>query len=267
MHSLKQGMVFVAMDRESLLPHIRATAQRFHYLNDPPRSPSNQGRDGVRLSLLESLNDPHVSRALSQSQVRYRSPSESSSSTSEATRYMPSSSSSPEVEALRPSPRRPATEPFELTACDEQSYLASDEDTQIVILTDDEISWPEDPTTPAVLADRQRRQREMADYDDDDMHGIDIRFHGVNRQSRRGHRPGGLRKDTRHLTAGPQSKQSKSDGVTQTHFQIKEGKHKVAIRFEPAVSGTHILLKLQTPYVGKNIDIQTVIASGYAGPR
>lgn len=56
------------------------------------------------------------------------------------------------------------------------------------------------------------------------------------------------------------------------HFLIDEDKHKCTIRFDPPVSGRFILLKMwsphQDPHGGpENIDIQGVIAKGFAGPR
>lgn len=53
--------------------------------------------------------------------------------------------------------------------------------------------------------------------------------------------------------------------VTCARFHIKRGKHKVAIRFDPQVSGCFILLKV---WANKsNVDVQSVIAKGYGGPR
>lgn len=61
------------------------------------------------------------------------------------------------------------------------------------------------------------------------------------------------------------------DRVTCAHFGIQEGKHKVAIKFEPAVSGRYVLVKLWAhgAYVrgAGNVDVQSVIAKGFGGPR
>ena len=56
------------------------------------------------------------------------------------------------------------------------------------------------------------------------------------------------------------------------HFFIKHDKSKCTVRFDPPVSGRFILLKMWSPHhldegPGKNIDIQAVIARGFAGPR
>ncbi|KAK4236403.1 hypothetical protein C8A03DRAFT_45610 [Achaetomium macrosporum] len=56
------------------------------------------------------------------------------------------------------------------------------------------------------------------------------------------------------------------------HFFIDKDKNKCTIRFQPPVSARYILLKMwnphQDPHDGpKNIDIQGVVAKGFAGPR
>ena len=53
------------------------------------------------------------------------------------------------------------------------------------------------------------------------------------------------------------------------HFFIERDKSKCTVRFDPPVSGRFILLKLWSPQQGPegNIDIQTVVARGWAGTR
>ncbi|RMY19669.1 hypothetical protein D0866_12741, partial [Hortaea werneckii] len=85
-------------------------------------------------------------------------------------------------------------------------------------------------------------------------------------------------------TAGPNSRDLPSDmnneslersnsselaaddpNVQAASFAIKKGKHKVAVRFDPPISGRFILLKL---WAGRgNVDVQSVIAKGFGGPR
>lgn len=57
----------------------------------------------------------------------------------------------------------------------------------------------------------------------------------------------------------------KDDKVTCARFRIRSDKHKVAIKFEPAISGRFILLKL---WANKsNVDVQSIIAKGFGGCR
>ncbi|KAI6439062.1 hypothetical protein MCOR22_008248 [Pyricularia oryzae] len=51
-------------------------------------------------------------------------------------------------------------------------------------------------------------------------------------------------------------------------FFIEKDKSKCTIRFDPPVSGRFILLKMWSPHLESgNIDIQAVVAKGFAGPR
>lgn len=50
-------------------------------------------------------------------------------------------------------------------------------------------------------------------------------------------------------------------------FFIQRDKDLVAIKFDPPVSGKFILIKLWAPSADANIDIQSIIAHGYAGTR
>ncbi|KAI0377819.1 hypothetical protein F5Y04DRAFT_263336 [Hypomontagnella monticulosa] len=57
--------------------------------------------------------------------------------------------------------------------------------------------------------------------------------------------------------------------VPHARFFIERNKSKCTIKFDPPVSGRFILLKMWSPHrdPGSNIDIQAVIAKGFAGPR
>ena len=52
-------------------------------------------------------------------------------------------------------------------------------------------------------------------------------------------------------------------------FHIERDRNKCTVRFDPPVSGRFILLKMWSPHQDpqKNIDIQAVVAKGFAGPR
>ena len=51
------------------------------------------------------------------------------------------------------------------------------------------------------------------------------------------------------------------------HFHIEKNKNKCTIRFDPPVSGRFILLKMWSLHHDPSINIQGVIAKGFAGPR
>ncbi|KAI9374171.1 hypothetical protein BJX61DRAFT_342779 [Aspergillus egyptiacus] len=50
-------------------------------------------------------------------------------------------------------------------------------------------------------------------------------------------------------------------------FFIKRPKSSVSLKFDPPPSGRYILIKLWSPFNAGNIDIQSVVAHGFAGPR
>ncbi|OAA44786.1 hypothetical protein NOR_03540 [Metarhizium rileyi] len=57
--------------------------------------------------------------------------------------------------------------------------------------------------------------------------------------------------------------------IPHARFFIEKKKSKCTIRFDPPVSGRFILLKMWSSHhdIASNIDIQSVMAKGYAGPR
>ncbi|KAE8145245.1 hypothetical protein BDV25DRAFT_165099 [Aspergillus avenaceus] len=63
--------------------------------------------------------------------------------------------------------------------------------------------------------------------------------------------------------------QHASIGLLRPHarFFIERTKSMVSIKFDPPPSGRYILIKLWSPHNGSNIDIQSIIVHGYAGPR
>lgn len=57
--------------------------------------------------------------------------------------------------------------------------------------------------------------------------------------------------------------------VPHAKFFIERDKSKCTVRFDPPVSGRFILLKMWSPHHDplENIDVQSVVAKGFAGPR
>ena len=132
------------------------------------------------------------------------------------------------------------------------------------MLSNEAITWPEDRTPAAILADRQRRERLRRDELDEP--GLDPRWSATYRGYRRGPLPE-MNWTRRERVLDVKGQGGRKAELTRIRFHIKNGQNAIAIKFDPPVSGTYILLQLQTPFAGKNIDVQTVMASGYAGPR
>ncbi|GAB7347819.1 hypothetical protein MBLNU459_g5356t1 [Dothideomycetes sp. NU459] len=274
---VREGLVYVAMSRRELLPYMDEADQQSPLLN-PPRSPPAYTRRAAQLTLQESLRDPEIARALAQTRgTRDVSPFDFGTMDQDGASPPNEDQENPwnttgDVDAtwpaLEPSNRPSSLQQAQAFACDDQiSPSLPDDDTHVVLLTDDEIAWPEEPTHSDVLQDRQRRQRRMQNIDED-MYGWDARYRSMPaRQIGRGRRVGWQYPPSERSGEIPPFAPTKSSSVARARFNIKDGRHKIAIKFDPPISGTHILLKLQTPYTGKNIDLQAVIASGYAGQR
>ncbi|KAI5249381.1 hypothetical protein E4T43_00704 [Aureobasidium subglaciale] len=285
---VKEGLVYVGMSRDDLQPYINSSTQHYDYLNPPRSPPSRRTHDPVRLSLLESIHDPEVARAMgTRRSAGFFSPidypvdeqSQDEDDADDAWNSMPATrdSSWPPMDRNRLFAGR---NDVDGRNCDDPADLRESPDGRIVVLSDEEINWPEDPTRPDVLADRRRRERNLREYDDEDIWESRYRPNYARMRTRQSNvaleRPEAAR-------LSPEPDRYKSDTVARARFRIKDNRHRIAIKFDPPVyviprshastsltlnrSGTHILLKLQTPYVNKNIDVQTVIATGFAGPR
>ncbi|KAE8388345.1 hypothetical protein BDV23DRAFT_159169 [Aspergillus alliaceus] len=93
-----------------------------------------------------------------------------------------------------------------------------------------------------------------------------------NSQPRRRPVPSIIQPMEQSALTGPQAgsdTQSSSPELLKPHarFFIEQTKSMVSIKFDPPPSGRYILIKLWSPQNGGNIDIQSIIAHGYAGPR
>lgn len=76
------------------------------------------------------------------------------------------------------------------------------------------------------------------------------------------------KKPTSLSTAGYGGRENIGDDkVTCARFSIEKGKHRVAIRFEPALSARFVMLKLWAGSGRGNVDVQSVVAMGFGGGR
>jgi len=273
--AVKDGLVYVAMSHSELRPMMNSA-------NDlpEPAAPMVESDPSERLTLLESLGDPEVASAVNQRNGREIAAflDYTNSSGAQGRLIRPSEifeqqsrdSGWPTLEPLSLSSTRPQS-----PTCDDQTHTTVRQPgMRVTVRSDEDIEWPEEPTSSDVLDDRQRRQRSMRGHDEEDAYGFDPRFHtAYGRRTRYGQLRRGIRptEPRRSVADDPveeaQEQTSVSREVTRARFHIKNGKNKVAITFDPPVSGSYILLQLQTPFAGRNIDLQTVVACGYAGPR
>lgn len=252
---VRDGVAYVSMD----LDDIRSVNQRA--IADavvPAKSPPRETSRSAQLSLLEALNDPVVER-----EARDLANDQSSDSAddwlhggpdSEETRPARDSGWWP---ALMPTSYHPATA-APLTVQQHYDDVMDNGGSGVAVLSDEDIGWPEEPTSAAVEADRQRRER-VSQYEEEGL-GTDLRF--------RARRPPRL--DMPHAWAeqsAEEDQEKTTNGLVRVRFQMKSGKSQAAIVFDPPVSGSYILLQLANPDRRSNIDLQSVIGIGYAGPR
>ncbi|CAD0087066.1 unnamed protein product [Aureobasidium vineae] len=252
---VKEGLVYVGMSRDDLQPYINSST---HYLNPPRSPPPRRTHDPVRLSLLESIHDPEVARAIGTRRGAellspIDSPADDQSQDEDDADDMWNSlptTRDPSWPPMDPSRQVANRNDIDLRNCDDPADLRESPDGRIVVLSDEEITWPEDPTRPDVLADRRRRERNLRDsYDDEDIWESRYRTNYARMRIRQPH-ISMERSETAQLS--PELDRYKSDTVARARFKIKDNRHRIAIKFDPPVY---------------NIDIQTVMATGFAGPR
>lgn len=149
--------------------------------------------------------------------------------------------------------------------------------------SDDEDDDEDDFSSPHRI-----RYRTRSRYDDDtpdDGHDYEAAWHRLNSRIEsdlRTSRQGSARRETpSQITlaeAAEASQIATQEAIkavggelmsAHARFFIEKNKSKCTIKFDPPISGRFILLKMWSPRreTNKNIDIQSVVARGYAGPR
>ncbi|KAF2854350.1 hypothetical protein T440DRAFT_552216 [Plenodomus tracheiphilus IPT5] len=139
----------------------------------------------------------------------------------------------------------------------------------------------EEISSAAILADRLRREsrwRPDSDEEDDGRYtpplgslrlpsALDYSTYGEWRERRERYME--PIRATRVATPSRIDAPTATDGLIHPHarFFIAKNKNKITIKFTPAISGKHVLLKLWSPKHDGNIDIESVQFYGYSGPR
>ncbi|KAF2152988.1 hypothetical protein K461DRAFT_132402 [Myriangium duriaei CBS 260.36] len=277
---VRAGTICVAMTWNDLMPLYLDTSSDTEQQSNSDEGEEDDDDEEEQLDLFESLHDPEILAAASSQDPNSWPPSFHPPTTYEnIPQPLPAANSVSNRDA-RIWPTDSFWPPLEPTTRMRLSRLNAQqpEQTEEVVLEsgfrvtmdyEHEVGWPEDPTSEVVLSDRARRQdvrRRDETVDSLDSGPWDTRFSSTWSRLRRGPRQSSGQTRSCGVQTGDASKQVSKD-VTQVRFQIKEGKNKVAIKFDPPVSGTFLLLKLQSYAKARNVDIQTVIACGYAGPR
>jgi hypothetical protein len=225
------------MSRDDLQPYINSSTQ---YLNPPRSPPSRRTHDPVRLSLLESIHDPEVARAIGTRRgAGFFSPIDSP-----ADDQSQDEDDADDMWNSVPTTRETSWPPMDQTRqigtrndldnrnCDDPADSRESPDGRIVVLSDEEISWPEDPTRPDVLADRRRRERNLREYDDEDIWESRYRTNYARMRLRQ---PPITTERSEAARLSPEPDRHKSDTVARARFKIKDNRHRIAIKFDPPV--------------------------------
>ncbi|KAJ5179571.1 hypothetical protein N7492_002781 [Penicillium capsulatum] len=258
---IQEGMVFVSMTADELL--ARTAQYQIQYSNARRRCRTR--RPGIQPSQ-EYLTG-----------LRSRSPLQSLDRT---ILMGPGSHSNPDVEAAGQDTHDPQSE-FRVTT----EYEEHSDDNIFFGSQDDGMSSTADPagTREEDLPCTDSEDDSLVDGDDDDDIPAIPPTDSFARRLEVQRRAESL---SRHLSGQPPRRRqgpslvdpippSGSNGtashpeVLKPHarFFIEREKSMVSIKFHPPPSGRYILIKLWSPRSDGNIDIQSIIAHGYAGPR
>lgn len=265
---IQEGMVFVSMSASDLLTR---TAQ--YQMQDLSPLQESEG--------LEPLfsDDANESRPLS----RRRD--------SSAQRTVPPAISNSAPRSYRPDSTRNtriSSQPFPLvdlgddsTPPHQTSFFPEPSDFTVTTTCNDPSSDEEEPSSAATLADRLRRDRLPPPYelssDEDTEDGLERAMrraramgvpssHTYYRRSSRRAEPSKIEIVGAADISG-EGRENKEVLAPHARFFIERTRSVVSVKFDPPVSGKFVLLKLWSPSKEQNIDIQSVVAYGFAGPR
>lgn len=150
---------------------------------------------------------------------------------------------------------------------------------------DDESDSNEERPSAAIMADRLRREsrwRPDSDEEDEDEYmprlgqlrpasALDYSTYSEWRERRERYLEPirATRVATPSRIEISENPSAAADGLIPPHarFFIAKNRNKITIKFTPAISGKHVLLKLWSPKHDGNIDIESVQFHGYSGPR
>jgi hypothetical protein len=279
-------MVYIAMDVKDLRNYQDPPRPIHARLGGIHEQPYNRYR-GIQaspeqLTLSDALRDPEIATAADRSFSPF--PQEEPDDHTDGDPYYGSEyygQTEPEAHCDIPSP---PSNPVHTTLSDGGSL-------SFTLVSTDEESGPEDSSPQEVLDYRLQRLRRMSrrqDMDDWEPPGpswASSRADGAtsHRNAARSLMPWILPPRPRpgHRSHSPPPPENSNQGRSQrlkapdlasndpnvqaARFSIKRNKSRVTVKFDPPISGRYILLKL---YAGKNnVDVQSVVAKGYAGPR
>ena len=288
-NSVRSGLVYVAMTMNDLQKYVDPPAHaRLQGVHSPPyrrRRERSIRASPERISLEDALRDPEVTAALDHRERDYDIGSELTLNEGYYGNDFGFGRNDPEAHCEIPAYS---------DNTDVMSTYTGGARRPVTLLSDEE-PGPEESSSQEVLDYRLQRLRMMRRRFELETRDRDERWAGLNRlppdntdRDRENGMWGLNRLDalmarsrvhdsaTPELDSPPELSHLQAhsrviaDGhddknVTCARFSIKRGKYKVAIKFDPPVSGRFILLKAWANR--SNVDVQSVIAKGYGGCR
>ncbi|OAA36922.1 eukaryotic translation initiation factor 6 [Beauveria brongniartii RCEF 3172] len=292
-HPVREGMVFVTMEQDDVLhrtaqyqiqyapPNTATPRDRVTFTNTDPRTRFNRepqqtvsvshNRDGTLTTRAgrsfiyshdSDVRTPQMPREFTASQPDFRISTEFSDEEDDVTGTF---NPAPVSILRRPPPNRIGTLPFENDNEDDDDDGSEDTDPD------------HDPVTTDFLSDHslhRLRRGNPASTSTADLIHIHADHHHHHHHSNNTSRHSNALAEAwdAHASATQDAIRAVGGGAMlapHARFHIEKKKSKCTIRFEPPVAGRFILLKMWSSHhdPGSNIDIQSVIARGFAGPR
>lgn len=243
---VKYGAACIAMGYEDLMP-FAADALLNNERQQSPEEDEDEDENREQLGLLESLRDTEVTAAapsqdhdswpplipppMAYDNIPQPLPSANNVSNRDA-RIWPRGSSWPPP--LDPTTRLRVSR-SETQQREPNETITLESGLRVTMDYEHDVGWPEDPTALSVLGDRQRRNlaslSHLQSFDSGDADPWDPRYTSTWSRLRRGPRTGARQTRSCGVQTGGSSKAA--GDVTQVFFEIKEGKTKVAMKFDP----------------------------------
>lgn len=271
---IQEGMVFVAMDLEGLI--LKASRYSIRQSASPSLSPSSSPSSSSQ-ALDLPLNQYHHSTL--HEDPEHRRPPSRRRAEDGAHRFIPPPISSNGTNARHGSASQARNSGLQYVVSNDTRPILSH--FNVSIDCENHSDDDEEESSEATLADRHHRDRIPSQYSSEEMDDPDIATYvlGTGTGRRRRQAPGNRRQRRRTAPrmigidelSGAEESGSAKEGtdilVPHAAIFIEKEKSMVSVKFEPMVSGRYILLKLWSPAEDQNIDIQSIIAHGFAGPR
>ncbi|KAF1851020.1 uncharacterized protein K460DRAFT_302721 [Cucurbitaria berberidis CBS 394.84] len=297
---VQEGLVFVSMSADELLSGTSAYSLQYgtHSPFMTP-TPTSQGDDDQQLSLREAIADPAIwqhsrqgthadmqerienlrlrSERLNAESANLISSLRSDSERRRILRQMVENEDEADIDncdhaaedshAGAAGVSAPTPPPFTVTTASEEEESDSNEELP----------------SAAIMADRLRRESRWRPDSDDEEDEIMPRLSPLRRAPALDYTTYGEWRERRERYLEPiraarvgapsriEPSEPAPDAETlispHARFFIAKNKNKITIKFHPAISGKHVLLKFWSPKHDGNIDIESVQFYGYSGPR